>query len=497
MQGVSDRTTITRCGTRRLLAAAGVLAMLAGGFVLLVGPWPQIDTPFEDSDYARRTIARIETIPRGAPTGPLLAGAAKVDITPRTGEPLAGFGHRDPKASEGTPETMYARAITLTNGRSTVTIVGGDLLLVMRELRDAILQRLPLPRREIYFTATHTHSGPGAYSTRWVDQFVLGGYDADVAERLADAFAEAIRRSRASLAPATLHTQIVRPPDERAKKYGRNRVDDTADAHGTLAAMVVRDAAGGQALATMVVASGHPTCFGRRNRTARGDYPSRVVAEIEQRLGGVGLFAIGAPGSMAVADNGSRGEQRATRVAESIVRELQQAGAIEEGVEGSRRVAIAAAVLEVDLPPHQYPLGESLRLSPVITRLLHDRSTSIHAIRVGDVVLLGMPADYSGELAMALEASIGSKPQPLVTSFNGDYIGYLLPTERYARSDYETRDMNVFGRWCGAYFNDLARRLVVRLSDMQRSQRPITFRGAGDSPADLENPAGRAKQNSP
>ena len=50
------------------------------------------------------------------------------------------------------------------------------------------------------------------------------------------------------------------------------------------------------------------------------------------------------------------------------------------------------------------------------------------------------------------------------TSFNGDYVGYLLPQRRYSTPHFETRGENLFGPWCGEYFNEISRRVVARLS---------------------------------
>jgi neutral ceramidase len=63
---------------------------------------------------------------------------------------------------------------------------------------------------------------------------------------------------------------------------------------------------------------------------------------------------------------------------------------------------------------------------------------------VGNRVLLGAPADYNGP--MASELCGGGAVHGIVTSFNGDYIGYIVPKERYDLDSYEPRNMAFFGR---------------------------------------------------
>src|SRR5690606_15478207 len=74
------------------------------------------------------------------------------------------------------------------------------------------------------------------------------------------------------------------------------------------------------------------------------------------------------------------------------------------------------------------------------------------ALRIGDIVLLGTPADFSGAFNPVLD-SIGARYDltPMVTGFNGGYIGYLTPREMYDHDHYETRFMNWYAPGTGEY----------------------------------------------
>ncbi len=48
----------------------------------------------------------------------------------------------------------------------------------------------------------------------------------------------------------------------------------------------------------------------------------------------------------------------------------------------------------------------------------------------------------------------------IVTSFNGGYIGYVTEDKWYDRNKYETRAMNWFGPYNGAYFSEYIRRVL-------------------------------------
>jgi hypothetical protein len=430
--------------------------------VVVVGPWPVDYDRFDGTDYAEATVCRLEDLPPPGRAGPLRAGAAAEDITPPVGEPLAGYSGRHPKRSISIADRCFARAVTLSNGHRTVTIVGGDLLAVLPQLRDAILARIDLAREEVYFTATHTHSGPGGYSDRWVDQLVLGEFHEAALRRLADGFARAIRRSRAGMQPAGLYV-ARREANTSGRRYARNRIDPAAPAYADVFSLVVRGIANGKAepLALIVVASPHATCRGPRSRLVSADYPG-VVQRLARREGFVCMFAAGAVGSTGpeepTADGAANAEEMGRRIWHCVDRGPESPGAY------ATKVGITSWLVEVTLPPQQFRISQHLRLSPVLACCLHDRMTYIHALRIGRIALLGMPGDFSGELAAALGAEFAAKPLvPAITSFNGDYIGYLLPRSRYGSPSYEGRTMSLFGPWCGEYAQDVSRRLLKRI----------------------------------
>src|SRR5690606_24653947 len=74
------------------------------------------------------------------------------------------------------------------------------------------------------------------------------------------------------------------------------------------------------------------------------------------------------------------------------------------------------------------------------------------------------PGDYSGELAVLLkEEARGVGWHAAVTSFNGDYTGYIVPAEYYGLKTYETRTMSFFGPELQRYIDDHLRWLMRRL----------------------------------
>ncbi|HUT59054.1 MAG TPA: neutral/alkaline non-lysosomal ceramidase N-terminal domain-containing protein [Phycisphaerae bacterium] len=443
-----------------------IVVAVVAALGVCVGPWPTYSGTYEGTDYARRTFARIAELPLAGAAGPLRAGVAVADITPPVGEPLAGLTNRKPKASDGIRDRLFAKAISLSDGHRTVTLVGGDLLLAMPSLVDAVTDRVRLPREELYFTATHTHSGPGGYSPRWLHQISLGSFDRTILDRLADAFAGVITESRRQMRPAEMTIGRYAGGDPNIAPYVVNRIDPNGSVHETVFAMQLHSRHNGQRrpLASFAVASPHPTCLGDASRRISGDYPGAVQRIMAERLGCPCLFAIGATGSMDLPERHLPPDERIRLAAERITQASCKA------LDGGRSIDpqaahVAGAILQVDLPRQQCRISRSWRLSPILTSYAHGRQTYVHVLRINDVVLLGMPADYSGELAAELESLAESKGLlAVVTGFNGDYIGYLLPRSRYACGHYEAGYMNLFGPWAGEYLNALGGGIISMLA---------------------------------
>ena len=73
------------------------------------------------------------------------------------------------------------------------------------------------------------------------------------------------------------------------------------------------------------------------------------------------------------------------------------------------------------------------RLRPWLFRgAFGEYPTFISVLRIGDIVLLGTPCDFSGEFNASLD-SLAARENvfPIVTSFNGGYIGYVTPSKYY------------------------------------------------------------------
>ena len=440
------------------------LALAFASLLLLVGPWPVDDSSFEGGEYQRRTLDRLDAAPRAAPAGPIRVGLAEVDLTPGSPRPLAGFIGQIRTPFVGVDTPCFARALTVESGRGALTILTADLLLINAKLARAVVDRAGLRADQVYFTASHTHGGPGGWGDHPLEMLVAGAYDPAYFETLADQLAGVVRRSRARLEPAELGFVQV-----QARARQRNRVDPSSTTHDALSALVFRPLGAptvSSPLAILVVFGAHATVSHPIPPRVGADYPSALAAELKRRTGARSvLFASGAVGDASPSRPKAASQLKsAEALGEALAGDLMAAL---PSARFARDVEVESLRLDVDLPPVRLPFFASkLRFSPLATWWIADRWTHLHAIRLGPAALVGFPGDYSGHLADRLVDSTRTLGLSTVaTSFDGDFRGYLVSEPVFRRKPcYETRLMNFYGPWTGEYLNDLARRMVERVS---------------------------------
>ena len=446
---------------RRILG--GVL-LIGCGFVVLVGPWPASDADLTGGIPFRDTLRRLDRISPAASRGPLRAGVAEVDITPPAPLQPAGFLDQIWEPSVGVNSRCFARALTVAGASSSVTILTADLLLIDAGLARRVLLRSGLPRDQIYFTATHTHGGPGGWGNHPLERMVAGTFDPEWVDELADRLARAVTLSRGNLRPVEVAFVAADLPGMQT-----NRIIPSGPTNDTLSAWIFRtvgvDGGPGPALATLASFGAHATLGHPKPARIGADYPGAFAEALRRNpAAGTVLFAAGAVGDAAPVRPKGGGQAGWARdygvaLAEGLGKALRSA-------EFRRETDLANLHLAVDLPPVRVPfrLG-SLRFSPLATWWIARPRTELHILRLGPATLAGFPGDVASHLASRLAAE-----GPVVaTSFNGDYKGYLVTRETFRdHPGYETRVLSFFGPGAGEYLTDVAQAMIGKVQGVLR-----------------------------
>jgi Neutral/alkaline non-lysosomal ceramidase, N-terminal len=384
--------------------------------------------------------------PAPASGGSLRVGTARIDISPPVGLPLAGYGGR---TSTGVRDPIYARALAVSNGPVTVVIVSADLLAITDDLSAAVIQKVqkvvPLPDRDLLIAATNTHSGPGSMGKRFWETLAAGPYNDAVFEMATDGISRAVVEAYRSLRSATL-------------VYGRadggdlilNRMLKDGPTDPELSFLLFRSQEG-RPIAYLINFSAHPTLLRSSNRLLSGDFPavvSRILEDSDDGTGSVALYTSGA-----VADqrpnppHGKSVYERTDRMGRELAERILKSAA---GSSSRITSVVAAAKITLVLPDPQIKVGTNRRLPVWVGRAMLDGTTSIQVVRIGPVLLLGVPCDLGAEIGLALKRYARSRGfEALVVGFANDYIGYVISDKYYPWPTYEA-----FMSFNGPYMED-------------------------------------------
>ena len=225
------------------------------------------------------------------------AAAGKVDITPDLTAStvyLAGYGAYGKKAT-GVRDPLYARALVVSDGTSTVALVSVDLIALYRNDVLDIRSRIQVP---VFLTATHTHSGPDTLGM-WGRFLGISGVRDDYQERVKSSVATLVNGLLEKLEPAELRAGQTLV-DTEGMLHDRR---DPSILDPELNILSVRDKKG-RAIATGIRFSCHATLFGRSRDEISADYPGQWCSEIEKKNGGTCLFFPGSIGGHIVPEPG-------------------------------------------------------------------------------------------------------------------------------------------------------------------------------------------------
>ena len=348
--------------------------------------------------------------------------------------PLAGYSRRKGKPSRGVHDPTGVRALVFDDGVTTAALVSGDLLIVDEHLFDVVRSRLlkeGLPDRLILIlAATHTHSGPGAYGTKFLEKVSMGHFDPATFEAIIRATVQATVRAYAARSPARMAYGTA-----QTDGLVKNRIDSNGFADTELVVSAFYRPDDNRPFAILADFSAHPTTLGAWNWYLSGDYPGVVMRELERRIPGViALFFAGSVGDQGPVKVGE-GFERAEWIGMTLADQAMTALAAAHPSPPER---FAALQKRFPLPPARIRLGRFTFPRWLGARLVDDDAT-LSIVTIGGAVFFGVPCDLSAELGAILKRAASAQSlRPVVVGFASDYVGYCVPAKLYEERQYES-----------------------------------------------------------
>jgi len=454
--------------TRIALGVGLLLLAVSVATITPVDHQPFIRQPFHQSTLSRLNPALPE--PSHLPSS-VRAGFSRVRLTPELDAPadlpsegrfrsvpLAGYGARSGRPATGVHDDVWVKAVALEAGSQRVVWVALDALIVPREVADAAAEQLStdpgLAREQLYLGATHTHSSLGGWGEGVVAEAFAGGFVPGIRSWMTDRIVAAARLAVSNLAPASVGSGSFQAPS-----HIRNRLVQEAGRVDSEFSLLKFNRPDGSN-AVIGAFGAHATVLGASNMDFSADYPGAWARYIEETTGSLALFIAGGVGSHSARTESGTPMEKVARLGRQLGNETLQAL---DQIQTRSNVHLAIVGLPVDLPETHLRVTDDLRLRPWLSRqiLPVQPDTFLQAVRIDDTVWVSTPCDFSGELALVLKDHACTLGRRLtLTSFNGDYIGYVIPARYYNLGGYEPRTMSFFGPAVPDYFDELIRRML-------------------------------------
>jgi len=149
------------------------------------------------------------SVPAGAQTGRLRAGASRVDITPAPDAalPMSGYAGRT-EGFKGIHDNLHVRAVVVDDGTSQAALVACEVIGIPAALWEKITERLTretaIPRDSILLASVHTHAAPALGTYGEAAEGDAARTRAAYVTKVEDAVLAAVRQAQAALQPARI-----------------------------------------------------------------------------------------------------------------------------------------------------------------------------------------------------------------------------------------------------------------------------------------------------
>lgn len=333
--------------------------------------------------------------------------------------PLGGYTERGDAVFEPGGEDLFAQIAILRQGHRKVALVAFEGLTVPESLFREVQQRLP--GINVMLVATHTHSAPDTQMLNDRMTFRIPGI-ASYKRRQLEWYALRIAGG-ISIADQSRY----RPVNSLTCQISLTDLARSRRSGTQVSNQLTRIFADDKPLLTIFGA--HGTIYGADRMQTGGDWPGSFMRQVG------GLVWPGAIGNASPNVEAGTPESQIKRMVAGLS-SAEPAVGLDKQIEFIREpIKLPPATPHPDFAATNNVTPELAQIA--VSRFAPDQA-SLTALRIGNVVLLGVPGEPSGDLEKQI-IEVGRKYHlrvAVVSHCNG-WMGYLLSPEDYRRGGYE------------------------------------------------------------
>jgi neutral ceramidase len=419
----------------------------------------------------------------------LMAGAASLEVTLPAGTPLGGYGGFPRRAwlpdlfgkhpyafwfnpSTGVHDPLRVRSLTLEWGKVRLLWLAVDLVGIDPTLLSALRERLDrqgMSYSALIVSASHTHSGPGAYGDSALFGFLaIDRLSTVVRGRILDGLEGAAREAEARKIPAFLASGRTEVSD-----IAKSRVHEALDPE---LGVVKVTGLSGRPVALVWNYAIHGTALGRENFLLSGDLMSEANARLEREIGVPALFVNGAVADVSPRPRGWAGVKAAGEaLATGALRAWAEARSEPSRLEVAReRVALPSATVALkNCLDGWAPAWMTLGVGEALPS-----SAEVVAFAIGRTGWVAIPGELETRLGLDIKASGRARFRHVfIAGVSNGYLGYFLASAHYREPSYIACG-SLYGERGGEIMRDAAVAALKRLGGVEAASETRRASGA-------------------
>ena len=388
----------------------------------------------------------------------LTASVSAVDITPpiEMKYTLGGYGERMNKPAEAIHDRIWAKALALRKGNRKYAIITLDILGLPSNVKSDLIKRVSgegWNMENIMLLPSHSHGSlemAALNSKNVLNSPQIGIFQPELLEFLLDKLEALVKEVDRNYQPVKIGTE-----SRLIDGLNRNRRKDP-DVDKEL--IITRiDLTDGKPLAVLVNWTAHPTFLGGKDMLVSGEWPGYLQSELQDLIGN---------GVTVMFYNGAEGDQSPI---------------LNEAIDGYKKIEIYGKKIAVKafdlfneikprkvkdfkysyntitLPEHtahpsfmktggeEYGLNENT--VKIVMEMLGPTEVGLGAVRIGDLLLSGVPGEMTAELGMGVKKSIKSSGVKYVAigGLANEWISYILSRDQYLNGEGYESSVSFYG----------------------------------------------------
>lgn len=372
-----------------------------------------------------------------SPKNNLLAGIAKIKITPGTPIPMSGYGGRT-APFKGIHDDLFARVIAFSDGVNKAVLISADLIGFSNAFWEDITKRITketgIKKDYIMLSAVHSHGGP---VTKVYDEDSSSQVNAYVKE-LKDKIMDATRDALKNMVPVS----IGAGKGECKMNINRRAADGTgeitlgqnpyAPCDHEVGVICVNDKSDNP-LALIMNWPCHGVVLGPDNYLITGDWPGAASRYIEDGSGGkmIAPVMVGASGDINPIYGPHIDFEKNNSYAygkDAIGEDLgKESLRVAKDIQSFSTGKITALQRLISLPAKEEEDGKYLQPQSKTNDSLRVR---LSAMKIGNIVLTGVSGEVFNQISVKMRNQSPYSYTFMVTHCNGS-SGYLVSDDAY------------------------------------------------------------------